>query len=238
VLHAPRVLLADDSRNPVEQLEDLRTANWIEHRAVDAQLECIAPLLHNIVLHTPSPETRETVGLLEIGTFHHDDASESVIEPVEVLDDTMNCRIIKNLGEGDGINVVENKINVLVMIRVLCLDSEEANVLRRSAVERSRITLMREVNFVVVLVLQNKTHVLAKKEFVLNSVSVRNNKNILGNLDFLRHYIIIHLLKRVEPNSFFSTFSTFEKVEPNNLGGAKPTIINKGLAPLFSKVES
>ena len=75
VLSPPRVLLRNNSRYSVEQLQNLWTAYIVEDAPVYAETDGVAPFLKGVVFHTPSPETREPVRFLKVGTFHDNNSA-------------------------------------------------------------------------------------------------------------------------------------------------------------------
>jgi len=115
-------------------------------------------------------------------------------KPVEMLHRTHRRLVIENFVEWDRVDIIEDKSNVLIMIRVLGFDCKEPNILGCSSIKGPRITLMREIDLVVIAVLHNETHVFAKKELMLWAIPVRHNKNNFGDF-FHIHY---PLLEKVE----------------------------------------
>ena len=180
-LVAPRVFLGDDARDAVKQLQNFGTADLVKHTAVDDQTRLLTPFLQGVVLHAPAPETGEPVDSLKVGALHDHNASKRVRESVVVLDHTVSGLVVKYFVKRNGIHVVENEGDVFVVFRIFVARHHEPDVLHSPAVEGACVVLVRKQHFVVVLVLQNKTHVFAKKVFVLRAIAVRYHKDFLGH---------------------------------------------------------
>ena len=111
-----------------------------------------------------------------------------------MFDDTMLSIVIKDLVERNGVYIIKNKSNILVIIWIFISGGNEADVFCGASVKGPGIALMREIDFIIVVILQNKTHIFAKKEFVLNAISIWDNKNTFRYLfnfynfyNFVRH---------------------------------------------------
>ena len=68
------------------------------------------------------------------------------------------------------------------MFWIFISSSNKTNILNSSSVKCSCIALMREIYLIIIFLFKNKTHIFAKKEFMLHSVSVRDNKNTFWDL--------------------------------------------------------
>jgi hypothetical protein len=68
------------------------------------------------------------------------------------------------------------------MLRVFISSSNEADIFNTSSIKGSRVALVRKIYLIIIAPFKNKTHIFAKKELVLNSISIWNNKNAFWNL--------------------------------------------------------
>ena len=112
-----------------------------------------------------------------------------------MLDDTMLRIVIEYFVERNGIYIIKNKSNIFVIIWIFISGGNEADVFGGASVKGPGITLMREIDFIIVVIFQNKTHIFAKKEFVLDTISIGDNKNTFGyfyNFYFVFHCFVFH----------------------------------------------
>ena len=123
--------------------------------------------------------------------------------------------IVKYFVERDRIHVIKNKSDVSVMFGVFILCCNKSNVFGRPTVEGPCVTLVRKINFVVGVILQNKTHIFAKKELVLNTVSVWNYKYAFGNFFFIFfhfgcYYILQVFILHFTTHTFYKWYKWYK----------------------------
>lgn len=101
-----------------------------------------------------------------------------------MLDSAVSRLVIENVGKGDGVDVVENKGDVFVMVGVFVLDGEEPDVFGSASVKGSGVALVGEIDFVVVVSVgfsHDGCLVVGEKELVLRTVSVWDDKDDFGD---------------------------------------------------------
>jgi hypothetical protein len=99
-----------------------------------------------------------------------------------MFDYTMRGFVIENFSKRNGIDIIKYKCYVLVMLRVFILSSNEADIFNTTSIKGSCVTLVGKIYLIIIASFENKTHIFAKKELVLNTISIWNNKNALWNL--------------------------------------------------------
>ena len=142
-----KVAFANDAGHAVKELQDLRASDRIKHLAVylDAKME--TAFLETRVFVSPSPEIRIAVDHFKIASLDDDNSTQGGFESVIVLDKPGGGFIIKEFMKGDGVHVIEDEIDVLVVMGISLFDGEESNVFDGAAIEGSFVGLMREIDF-------------------------------------------------------------------------------------------
>lgn len=182
ILVSPWILLANQPRHPIKQLQDVWVANGIKDTSINLDATFDTPILQGIVLVAPSPITGEAIDAFKVLSLDYNNPTECILEPVIVSHNAWFCFVGKEIGEGHGVHIVKDKSHVSVIVGILFFDCQEPNVFHCTSVEIPSVGLMREINLIVSVTFQNHIgHVVGKEMLMLDAIPVRNDEDAFGN---------------------------------------------------------